>query len=259
VTGVGIGPRDVASLARYQRQGRDVPVPLLVTGVLAEQLARELRAGGDPSLVRTSGEPSEASAFVRVVAGAATESDEAALRAATRALVPVVVVQTADDAVPLPYVLPEDVVGCRPGAGFPIHEIADRLAAGLGGHGAPLAAQVPALRPGVERRRVLEGALSVGTLAALRTDQRPHLPLLALSQARLLSDIAAAGEGADRRDDPRVTAQVLGMTLGAALAAGYAARAAVRRLPRRARVIDGLVAAGTTAALATLFRRLPRP
>ncbi len=114
-----IGPREIVSLARYQRQTRAVDGPLLVTGVLAEQLARELRAGGDPELVRTEGDPSGAAALVRVLAGAASETDEEMLRAATRALVPVVAVQTADDQVALPYVLPEDVVPCRPGSGFP--------------------------------------------------------------------------------------------------------------------------------------------
>jgi hypothetical protein len=258
VSGLGIGTRDVVSLARYQRRPRVVPGPLLVTGVLAEQLARELRAGGDPDLVRTSGEPAEAAAFVRVVAGAATESDQETLRAATRALVPVVVVQTADVPAVIPYVLAEDVVACRPGSGFPLEEIADRLAAGLRAHGAPLAAALPALRGAVERRRSLEGVLSAGTLAALNTDEGPHFPLLAVAQARMLSDIAAA-EGRSTGDgDGRAAAQALAVTLGAALATGYAARTLVRRLPRRARVLDGLAAAGATAALAAAFRRASR-
>ena len=157
---LGIGPRELVALARYQRRARDVPGPLLVSGVLAEQLARELRRGGDQELVRTRGEPTEAAALVRVVAGAATAEDERLLRSATRALVPVVVVQTADVSVRLPYVLPEDVVWCSPGSGFPVGEIADRLAAGLGDHGASLAARLPVLRDAVAHRSAIDGAVS---------------------------------------------------------------------------------------------------
>jgi hypothetical protein len=254
---LGIGARDVVSLARYQRQVRDPSGPLLVTGVLAEQLARELRAGGDPELVRTAGDAAEAAALVRVLAGPATAGDEQGLRAATRALVPVVVVQTADVPATIPYVLPEDVVQCLPGSGFPVREIAERLAAGLGQHGGPLAAALPVLRPAVERRRAIEGAIAAGTLAALERDTGPHLPLLAVSQARMLSDIAAA-EGRTTGDDGRAAAQALAVTLGAALATGYGARALVRRLPRRARLVEGLAAAAATAALAEAFRRAPR-
>jgi len=87
VRALGIGPRDVLALARHQRRARDVRRPLLVTGLLAEQLARELRAGGEPGLVRTTGEPGHVTAFVRVVAGAATAEDEQTMREATRALV----------------------------------------------------------------------------------------------------------------------------------------------------------------------------
>jgi hypothetical protein len=259
VSRLAIGPREVVSLARYQRQTRAVDGPLLVTGVLAEQLARELRAGGDAGLVRTDGDVSVAAALVRVLAGAANEADEETMRLATRALVPVVAVQTAGHEVALPYVLPEDVVRCRPGAGFPVDEIADRLAAGLGGRGAALAASLPVLRPAVERRSALEGSLTAGTLAALKTDEGPHLPLLALSQARMLSDIAAADGETALESDGRAAARALAVTLGAALAVGYATRTAVRRLPRRARALDGLAAAGATAALAAAFRRLPRP
>jgi len=109
---LGVGARDVVALARYQRRTHDVHRPLLVTGLLAEQLAKELGAGGDPALVRTAGDPAEAALYVRVVAGAATAEDERLFREATRALVPIVAVQTADRTVRLPYVLAEDVVQC---------------------------------------------------------------------------------------------------------------------------------------------------
>src|SRR4029450_6388064 len=41
VTPIGIGVRDVLALAREAREPAEVRAPLLVTGVLAEQLARE--------------------------------------------------------------------------------------------------------------------------------------------------------------------------------------------------------------------------
>lgn len=255
---LGIGPRDVVGLARHRQRQRGAHGPLLVAGVLAEQLARELRTGGDPGLVRTSGEPSEAAALVCVVAGAATHEDERALRAATRALVPVVAVQTKDPAARLPYVLAEDVVWCRPGRGFPVEEIADRLAAALGERGAPLAASLPVLRDAVMRRSAADGALSAASLATLGASAGPRLPVLALAQARMLSDLAIAegdGAGGDGREAPHD----LAVPLGAALATGLAARALVRRLPVRARLLDGVVAAGATLALGAVFRRLPRP
>ena len=63
---LGIGPRDIVSLAR-DRQGAVAPKgPIIVTGVLVEQLAREVAAGGDASLVRTEGDPAHPAAVVRM-------------------------------------------------------------------------------------------------------------------------------------------------------------------------------------------------
>ena len=255
----GVGPRDVLALARHQRRARDVRGPILVTGLLAEQLARELRAGGEPELVRTTGEPAHAVAFVRVVAGAATSEDERTMREATRALVPVVAVQTAARTVRLPYVLAEDVVECPPGSGFPVAEIADRLAAALGHDAAPLAAGLPVLRDAVGRRGVTDGALAAASLAALGAGAGPRLPVLALAQARMLSDLSVAS-GAERTGDgPEAAARDVGLPLAAALGTGLVGRELVRRLPFRARVVDALVAAGATAALGTALRRAARP
>ena len=202
---LGIGPRDVVALARHQRRAHDLRGPLLVTGMLAEQLARELGAGGDPTLVRTSGEPEAAGVFVRVVAGAATAEDERLFRSATRAAVPIVAVQTAEPAraARLPYVLAEDVVQVMPGSGFPVDEIADRIAAALGEDGAPLAASLPVLRDAVVRRRATEAAVGAAALAALGAPSSPRLPVLALAQARMLSDVAVASgveQGGDGRE-----------------------------------------------------------
>ena len=255
---LGIGPRDVLALARRQRRARDVRGPLLVTGLLAEQLARELRAGGEPGLVRTSGEPARAAAVVRVVAGAATAEDERTMREAARALVPVVAVQTAARSVRLPYVLAEDVVECPPGSGFPVDEIADRLAAALGHDGAPLAATLPVLRDAVARRSVTDGALAAASLAAFGAETGPRLPVLALAQARMLSDLSVTSGPDTAGTGPETAARNVGVPLAAAIATGLAGRELVRRLPVRVRSLDALVAAGATLALGTVFRRMAR-
>ncbi len=255
MTPLGIGPRDVLGLARHAQHSDAVGRPLLVSGVLAEQLAGALAAGGDRAVVATSGDPARAAALVRVVAGAATPDDEAHLRVATRALVPVVVVQTGISSVRLPYVLASDVIEVPPGSGFPTGEIAEALAAALGDEGAALAARLPVLREPVERRRALDGVLAAGTLVALTRDGGPHLPALTLAQARMLSDLSAAG-GAPSPRDTRAAAEAVAPGLAAAVVTGLVARTLVRRLPVRGRLVEGIVAAGATAALAALAGRI---
>ncbi len=252
---LGIGAREVIALAREQRRVRSSRGPLLVTGVLADQLVRELSAGGDAALVRTSGDPTRAAAVVHVFGGAATPDAERELRAATRALVPVVAVQTGDPATRLPYVLAPDIVDCPPGQGFPVEEIAGRLAAALGRDGATLAAGLPVLRDAVRRRRAAEGAVSAASLAVMGAAAGPRMPLLALAQVRMLSDLAFAGGPRPAGGTPD-GARELAVPLGAALGTGIAARTLVRRLPFRSRAFDGLVAAGATLALGVGFGRI---
>ena len=256
MTPVGIGPRDALALARHAQSNASPKGPLLVTGVLAEALARELRAGGDASLVRTDGDPADAAAVVRVVAGAATPEDERVLRAATRALVPTDVVQTGEPSMRIPYVLATDVVACEPGRGFPVDEIVHALAAALGHDGAPLAAALPTMRDAVQSRRIEEGAVTAGALAVSGGESQ-RLSVLALAQARMLSDVATAG-GAAPPGAPRAAAEAVAPPLVAALGAGLAARTLVRRLPVRNRLLESAVAAAVTYALATAFRRFGR-
>ena len=253
---LGIGPRDVLALTRHVQRAEDASSqPLLVTGVLAEQLASDLAAGGDRSLVRTSGDPRDAAAFVCVVGGAATPADVAQLRAASRALVPIVVVQTGVSTGRLPYVLASDVVDVPPGSGFPVDAIAEVVARALGSSRAPLAARLPVLREAFERRRTLDAVLAAGTVVALSRTQGPRLPVLALAQARMLSDLASAG-GAPTPREPRAIAEAVAPALAASIATGLLARSVVRRLPFRGRLVEGLVAAGATAALASLAGRI---
>jgi hypothetical protein len=252
MTPVGIGPRDVLSLVRHTQATGSRQPALLVTGILADGLARQLAAGGDASLVRTTGDPSEAAALVRLVAGAASGEDERALRVATRALVPVVVVQLGDPSARLPYVLATNVVEARPGLGFPVDELTTALAAALGPRGPALARGLPVLRPAVERRRAADGTLAAATLAM--ATRGPKFRGLALTQARMLSDLGiAAGAAAP---DARAAAEAAGPPLGASVGAGLLARAVVRRLPFQSRLVDGAVAAVTTYALAAAYRRI---
>ena len=251
-----IGPREVLALSRHARTSAHGRGPLLVTGVLADQLARELGAGAAAGAIRTTGQPGDIAALVHVVAGVATLEDERLLRAAARALVPLVVVQLGDTDAPLPYVLATDVVPCEPGKGFPIDEIAKILARALGADGAALARTLPALRDAYEKQRAEEAAITAAVMAATGGDM-PKLPMLALSQARALTDIESA-HGGVQEDGPAGAAATVGPALGASLGLGLAARTLVRRLPRRNRLVEAAVAGTATYALAAVFRRVVR-
>ena len=112
------------------------------------------------------------------------------------------------------------------------------------------------LRDAVVRRRATDAAVGAAALAALGAGSGPRLPVLALAQARMLSDVAVAS-GAEQRSDGREAAQQLALPLAAALGTGLAARELVRRAPFRARIVDAAVAGAATLALGALFRRLP--
>src|SRR5581483_2443590 len=73
--------------------------------------------------------------------------DEAALKRARRAKVPLAAVGTVDG--PVPYVLATDVVPLAPGAGFPVDAVCRVVARKLGEEGTALAARLPVLRPAV--------------------------------------------------------------------------------------------------------------
>ncbi len=174
MTPLGIGPRDVLSLARHAQQAEAAAAhPVLVTGILAPQLADALAAGGDRSLVRTSGDPAEAGAFVRVVAGATTPEDEAQLRAATRALVPGG--RRADgDCRPCGCrtCLATDIVEVPPGQRLPRRGDRGRTSparSAASGRRSPRGC--PCCASAFERHRKLDAVATAATLAALRPRQ----------------------------------------------------------------------------------------
>ena len=111
------------------------------------------------------------------------------------------------------------------------------------------------LRKEFERRRLFDAAVVSAAVAALTRQSGPHLPVLALSQARLLSDLSTI-TGAAAPGDTRAAAESVAPRLAAALATGLASRAIVRRLPIRGRLVEGTVAAASTLALGLAFSRI---
>src|SRR5580765_1212446 len=129
---------------KAMRRARPVPRTgaIVVDGAqaLVPVLARELSAGGNAAAVR-EGLPSnklvQGTVAVLVWVG---EPDEAALREAALAHVPIVAVTDAER---VPYVLATDVVRVPPGEGFPLDAIAAALARRLGDGGPTFAAELP--------------------------------------------------------------------------------------------------------------------
>ncbi len=209
-------------------------------------LARELARGARAGAVRTDGDPRGASALVYVLAGDPGEEDEAALRRASRARTPVVVVaaRPLGDAV-VPFVPATHVVPVPAGEGFPVDGVLRTTAAVLGEEGAPLAARVPLLRRPVADRLVESLARKNGLVGATVFLPGADLPLLAANQLRLLLRLEQAyGLPIDRERLP----ELLGT-----IAAGFGLRALARELldlvPVAGWAVKGAVAYGGTRAL----------
>jgi uncharacterized protein (DUF697 family) len=223
--------------------------PLAIGGAaeIARTLERELARGGDASAVRV-GAPQGAAAYVHI----ATGDDEAALRGARRARVPIVAV-TFDGAQPA-YVLATDVVRVGPGERMPVDRIAAAVAARLGESGAPLAGRLPALRGAVCDRIVGSFARKNGIVGAAVFVPGADLPVLALNQVRmlLLLDQAYGLELDPRERLPEILA-----TVGAGLGLRTIARELLDFLPVAGWAVKGGVAyAGTRALGEAAVRRL---
>jgi len=216
----GIRPTAVVGLVRELQASAGPIRPLQVSGVLAEQLGRELRAGGEERLVRVDGDPASASALVVVLGGSATEDDERLLRAAARSRTPTIAVQTGRDAdLDVPYVLATDVVACPPGEGFPVEPIADALANRLGEDGTRLAARLPVLRDAVCRWLIASFSRRNGLIGAIVFVPGADMPAMTLNQLRLVLRIASAhGVEVDEQRAPEIVATIGGAFLLRALA-----------------------------------------
>jgi uncharacterized protein (DUF697 family) len=244
-------PGAVWALVKEARIAAEDVRPLLVTGALAEQLEQELNRGAKPGAVRSSGRVEDAAVLLRVLAGAPTEEDVAAARAAARADVPVVAVQTSgDEGTELPYVLATDVVTCPPGAGFPLEQILERVAGRLGEHGTALAARLPALRDPLCDELIESFSRKNGLLGAAVFVPGADFPVLTLNQLRLVLRIASAyGVEVDQSRLAEVAGTV---------AAGFGFRAVARQLlgvlPVAGWVVKGAVAYSGTRAVGEAAR-----
>jgi uncharacterized protein (DUF697 family) len=242
---MALSPMAVWGLLRELRTAAQETRPLVVSGPLAEQLAKELSRGVAPGAVRVGGPVAHADCLIRILAGAPTQEDEEELKAAKRAKVPVVVVQTGTEDFDIPYVLATDIVKCRPGEGFPVEEIAAAVAARLGEAGTGLAARVPVLREPVCRELIESFSRKNGILAVAIFVPGADFPVLTLNQIRLVLRIGAAhGVEIDQQRLPEVLATV---------AAGFGFRALARQLlgaiPVAGWAVKGGVAYGGTRAL----------
>jgi len=238
----GLGIRDVLGVLRDAREGAETDAPLVVTGILASELARTLGQEAAPGVVRVGGDPEHALALVVVLGGAPSAGDDRQMRAASRAGLPVVAVQTdARWTAPLPYVPRSAVVVCPPGQGFPVDEITRVLVRELGSDAVSLAARVPALRDVVVAELVRRASVRAAVISALPWRKGADFSVLALIQARLVLDVAAAhGTPIDRERAPE---------LAAVAGAGLGARSLARRLPRRPPLVGAVTGYAVTRAL----------
>ncbi|MFL5927060.1 MAG: hypothetical protein ACJ77E_09005 [Gaiellaceae bacterium] len=232
-----LGPLTVLSVAREVRRGAGDERPLSVAGApeLVPVLARELREGGDAAAV-VEGRLEGVALVVWV-----GPPDEAALRTADRADVPIVAVTDADE---LPYVLATGIVHVAAGQGFPVEQIARAIARKLGEDATALAARLPVLRPAVCEQLIRSFSRKNGIISAAVFIPGVDMPLLTLNQIRLVLRIALAhGEEVDGER----AFELLGV-----VGVGFALRAAARELldliPVAGWAVKGAVAyAGTMA------------
>jgi len=244
-------PWVVWGLVKELRVAAEDTRPLQVTGALASQLEKELARGGAPGAVRSGGRIEDAALLVRVLGGAPTEEDERELREAKRANVPVVAVQTGTEAFDVPYVLATDVVMCRPGAGFPVEEIAAAVAARLGDGGTALAARLPLLREPVCEALIERFSRQNGIIGAAFFVPGADFAVLTLNQIRLVLRLAAAhGIEVDQSRLPEVLA-----TVGAAFGFRAVARQLLGAIPVAGWAVKGGIAYAGTRALGEAAHR----
>ena len=234
---------------------------VVVTGVLAEQLAKELGAGArSGAVIAAVGElRAGAEALVHVIAGEASAEDEALIRTAGELQVPVVAVQLWPQADwGQTFVLTPFVVECRAGEGFPIREIAERLAEATQ-DSAALAADLPVLadvaRAGLIKQSVIRSAV-IGFAGSRLGASRP---LISLEQARMVARLRRSSVESSPEGDR--TSLLAGGA--AALVTWFALRGLARNLRTfvPAPIANTAVAAAGTWALAKAFElaasRLP--
>jgi uncharacterized protein (DUF697 family) len=245
----GLSLREVVGTVRDVRRAAASARPIVVDGLLAGDLARRLSAGGEAGALRIGGDAGEGAALVMVLAGQPGNPELEQLRQATRALVPIVAVQTGrEQEVLVPYVLATDVVLCPPGQAFPVEAIATALARRLGPDAVSVAARLPVLRDAVAEQLVASASLRAAFLGAASRGTAARLPVLAAVQTRLALDLAAAhGQEVGPERAPE---------LGAVAGTGLGLRSVVRRLGlASSRPVAALSGYSATRALGEAARR----
>jgi hypothetical protein len=243
--GLGFAVRGEASVGRAG--------PIVVSGMLAEQLAKELGAGAAPGavIVGSTAPMSHVSVRVHVIAGDPTPEDEALVRSAVDAHVEVVLVELWPQAdwTP-PFVLSPYVVEVRAGEGFPIEEIATRIVEATGD--APeLASRVPALAPATRNALVNQAVVRAALTGFLGSRLGSSRPQLVREQALTLARLRTVSSGTGVSDEMPVLA---GGAVGA-IVAGIV----LREVARRARGVvpaplaQAAIAAAGTWAIAKAF------
>lgn len=223
---------------------------VVVSGMLAEQLARELGRGAEPAAVRVGAVDAlrTGDVAVHVFAGEPGEDEASLAAAAERVEAPAVLVQLwpQEDWTP-PFVLSPFVVECRPGAGFPVGQIAARIVDALD-PASSLPDRVPVLQDARERRAVRGAVARAAVIGLVGGRGRAARPLITLEQARLLARLRPVPEEALGGREEAVAAA----TVGALEAWGHLLRGVARRARAvvPSRLADAAIAAGGTLALA---------
>jgi uncharacterized protein (DUF697 family) len=246
MAGLPFGVGTVRALLKELNVSAQAGKPLVVGGAraLVPTLRRELGVGGGE-------DPRGAAVYVHI--WAADGADEAALKRARRARVPIVAIAPSD-VDDVPFVLSTDVVRLQPGEGFPVDAIAAAIAGRLGEEGAPLAARVPVLRRAVAEELIASFARRNGVTAAAVFIPGLDLPVLLRNELRLVLRLHQAY---GREADPRGRLPEIGVTA----AVGFGLRAIARELldfvPVAGWAVKGAVAyAGTRALGEATLRRL---
>jgi len=206
-------------------------------------LAKELRAGGDATAVQEH--RSTAGGAVLIWVGPA---DEASLREASRARVPIVGVTEGEA---LPYVLDTNLVRLGAGRGFPVDEIARAVARVLGVEGTGLAARLPALREAVVDELIRLAARKNALIGAAVFLPGVDMPVLTLNELRLVLRIALVY--GNEIDADRVP-ELLGV-VGAAFGFRAVARELLDLIPAAGWIAKGAIAYGGTKAVGEAARK----
>ena len=241
----GLSGGSLLSLVREARGGAADVRPLVVDGApaLVALLARELRAGGDPSAVREGGDARGARALVWIGA-----PDVERMRAASLAHVPIIGVS---EGASLPYVLDTALVVAKPGQPVPTAAVARTVARVLADGGVGLAARLPVLREPVVDELISAASLQNAKFAAAVWIPGVDMPILTLNQARMVLRIAVAHGHELGRERLADIAGVVG--------AGFGFRTVGRQLvgmvPFAGWATRGAIAYGGTRAIGEAARR----